>query len=40
MDEKELRKLDKMAWELYGCSFDDLDIEDQDTLYCMMMEDE
>ena len=34
----ELKKLNKMAKELFGCKFSDLNLEDQDELYCMMEE--
>lgn len=40
MDEYELKKLDKLARKIFGCPYDELDFEDQDTLYCMMMEGE
>ena len=35
---EEMKVLNKLAKEIYGCKFSDLDFEEQDEIYCMAEE--
>ena len=34
LDKEEMKVLNKVAKDLYGCKFNELDFEDQDEIYC------